>query len=115
MDGKKFSEWHGIERNKIEWFPAIDESKCISCGLCVTTCGRSVYKFDYKNKKSKAVNPNNCMVGCQTCANLCPAEAIKFVKPGETTRQKAQNIVKKFQVLQKSRQELETRKQEMEY
>ena len=112
---KKFSEWHGTAREKIDWHPTIDETKCIGCGLCATTCGRAVYKFNYENRKSKVANPNNCLVGCQTCANLCPVQAISFTKESETTRQKAQKIDKEFQLLPRVKEELEARKSELEY
>ena len=85
---EKFAKWHEINREEIDWHPAVDESACIGCGLCATTCGRGVYKFDFDNKKSKVVNPNNCLVGCQTCANLCPAKAISFAED-DKTREKA--------------------------
>jgi formate hydrogenlyase subunit 6/NADH:ubiquinone oxidoreductase subunit I len=111
----QFDKWHGIDRKKIDWYPVIDESKCIGCGLCVTTCNRGVYKYDYEKRKSKVVNPFNCMVACQTCANLCPVGAISFVKAGETTRDKAQRIVRKFRVLEKVKKELEERKEELKY
>ena len=62
----KFSKFHGIDRDKIDWHPVIDELKCIGCGMCATSCGRGVYRFDYKNKKSKVSKPNNCMVACIT-------------------------------------------------
>jgi ferredoxin len=114
MENKNFSEWHGISRRKIDWHPVIDKSKCIGCGLCVTTCGRSVYRYDYKNMKSKVVNPYNCLVGCQTCANLCPVGAISFVE-GETTREKVQRTIKEFKVLPKIKTELEKRKNELEF
>ena len=110
---KKFSEWHSIPRENIKWNPVIDESKCIGCGLCVTTCGRGVYKFDYVSKKTKVANPNNCLVGCQTCANLCPAKAISFADK-DKTREKAQEIVKVNQILPKVKKELELRKGELE-
>jgi len=110
----KFSKFHGIEREKIDWYPVIDESKCVGCGLCVTTCGRGVYKFDYAKKKSKVANPTNCMVACQTCANLCPMGAISFAEGGKT-REKAQRIVKDFQLLPKVREELNARKEELIY
>jgi NAD-dependent dihydropyrimidine dehydrogenase PreA subunit len=109
---EKFSKWHGIKREEIDWHPVIDESSCVGCGMCATTCGRGVYKFDFDNKKSKVVNPNNCLVGCQTCANLCPAKAINFADD-DKTREKAQEIVKKFSALSKVAQELEKRKEEL--
>jgi len=38
-----FDTWCGIDRKTIQWNPVVDESKCVGCGLCVTTCGRKVY------------------------------------------------------------------------
>jgi len=110
----KFAKFHGIDRDKIDWHPVIDESKCIGCGMCATNCGRGVYKFDYQNKKSKVVNPNNCMVACITCANLCPVKAISFAEE-DKTREKAQKIVGDFQLLPKVKEELETRKNELNF
>lgn len=111
----KFSKFHGVDREKIQWNPVIDETKCIGCGMCATTCGRKVYKFDYEKKKSKVANPNNCMVACITCANLCPVGAISFVKENDTPRNKAQRIVKDHQLLPKVKEELEKRKDELKY
>jgi formate hydrogenlyase subunit 6/NADH:ubiquinone oxidoreductase subunit I len=112
---KKFAEWHGIERRGIAWFPVVDESKCTGCGMCASTCGRGVYRFDYDKRKSKVLNPFNCLVGCQTCANLCPSGAISFSKENETTREKAQRIVRDSKVLAKIKEELEKRKEELEF
>ena len=108
----KFTKFHGVDREKIQWNPTIDESKCLGCGMCATSCTRGVYKFDYENKKSKVVNPTNCMVACQTCANLCPAGAISFAE-NETPRDKAQRIVKDFELLSKAKEDLEKRKEEL--
>jgi len=108
----KFAKWHGLPREAIDWHPKIDESRCIGCGLCVTTCGRGVYKFDYKNKKSKVSNPNNCLVGCQTCANLCPMKSISFAEE-DKTRDKAQKIVRENRILLKVKDELENRRAEL--
>ena len=110
----KFAKFHGVDRKQIQWNPEIDEAKCIGCGMCVTTCGRGVYKFDYENKKSKAVNPNNCMVACQTCANLCPVKAIEFAEEGKS-REKAQKIVKENNILLKVREELKNREDELSF
>lgn len=107
----KFAKWHGINRESIDWHPVIDEEKCIGCGLCVVSCGRGVYKYDFDKKKSKVENPNHCLVACQTCANLCPVGAISFVKKGEgNTRDKAQTILRETKVLLKVKNELEQRK-----
>ena len=109
---QKFAKFHGVDREKIQWNPVIDESKCIGCGICATSCGRGVYKFDYENRKSKVVNPDNCMVACQTCANLCPMQAISFAE-GDKTREKAQKIVGDLQLLPKVKEELEKRRDEL--
>ena len=111
----KFAKFHGVDREQIQWNPVINEDKCIGCGMCATSCGRGVYKFDYESKKSKVANPNNCMVACITCANLCPVGAISFVEAGDTPREKAQKIVKNFQLITKVKEELETRRTELEY
>ena len=110
----KFAKFHGVDRGKIDWHPVIDEKKCIGCGMCVTTCSRGVYRFDYENRKSKVVNPKNCMVACQTCANLCPVKAIIFAE-NDATREKAQKIVKDFQLLPKVKEELNQRENELKY
>ena len=34
----------GYPREKVEWFPTIDESKCVSCGMCMN-CGKKVYDW----------------------------------------------------------------------
>jgi len=114
-ENSQFDKWHGVNRACIDWHPKIDETKCIGCGLCATTCGRKVYKFDYENRKSKVVNPTNCMVACITCANLCPVGAISFVEAGETPSDKAQKIIGDFQLLPKIKEELESKKEELKF
>ena len=109
----QFDKWHGIDRNSIDWHPVIDESRCIGCGMCATTCGRGVYKFDYGKRKSVVVEPNHCLVGCQTCANLCPAGAISFTQEPQTTREKAQGIVKETGVFTNVKTELENKKDQL--
>jgi len=109
----KFAKFHGIDREKFQWNPVIDEGKCIGCGMCVTSCSRGVYKYDYENKKSKVVNPTNYMVACQTCANLCPMGAIAFAEENDTPRKKAQRIVSDFDLLPKAKEDLEKRKDDL--
>lgn len=74
--------WHGIPREEIAWHPTIVPDRCTGCGLCVTSCGRKVYGFDYDQNKPVVVNPLQCMVGCSTCATLCPRGAIEFPSHG---------------------------------
>ncbi|MGQ4832582.1 MAG: 4Fe-4S dicluster domain-containing protein [Candidatus Asgardarchaeia archaeon] len=78
---KKFDEWFGVPRKKIPWYPKIDPGQCIGCGLCAAVCGRGVYKYDFDAHRPIVVKPYNCLVGCQTCANLCPVGAIEFPRP----------------------------------
>jgi formate hydrogenlyase subunit 6/NADH:ubiquinone oxidoreductase subunit I len=46
------------------------------------------------------------VVGCQTCANLCPAEAIRFADKGDTPRAKSQRLIKERKVLPAVKKEL---------
>jgi CDP-4-dehydro-6-deoxyglucose reductase len=77
-DPKYLKPWHGLPREKIHWNPTVDENVCIGCGTCVTGCSRLVYRFDFEKNKSVVYDPLNCLVGCTTCANICPANAISF-------------------------------------
>jgi NAD-dependent dihydropyrimidine dehydrogenase PreA subunit len=71
--------WWGEERNKIEWYPKINSEKCINCGICFITCkGKKVFDWDIENNNPVVARPYNCMVGCNTCAMLCPVNAINF-------------------------------------
>jgi len=77
-DPKFTAPWHGIPRGEIDWHPLVDEDACIGCGMCVTGCKRSVYRFDFEAKKAVVAEPLNCMVGCMTCSNTCLVDAIHF-------------------------------------
>ena len=73
---KEKAPWHGIPRDQIPWLPTVDPDACIGCQLCYVTCGREVYEMH--DAHAVAVDPMNCAVGCTTCANICPTNAISF-------------------------------------
>jgi MinD superfamily P-loop ATPase len=61
-----------------------------------------VYSYDLVSRKPVVVKPYNCLVGCQTCANLCPVGAIEFPPP-----QVAQEAAKKYKIFVKVKKMLE--------
>lgn len=103
-------QWHGIARKEIPWFPAVDAEKCIGCELCYVTCGREVYDLT-PDKFHKAVveRAYNCMVGCSTCAVVCPTLAISF--PPRDLVWKAEREHKIFKVVHKEATEKRTKQQ----
>ena len=70
--------YEGVARNKIPWYPIIDYEKCITCGKCVDYCHKGVFEFEEKDGKKRTVvkKPNNCVVFCRGCEDICPAKAI---------------------------------------
>jgi NAD-dependent dihydropyrimidine dehydrogenase PreA subunit len=68
--------WHGIPRDQIPWQPNVDAEACIGCELCYVTCGRGV--FEMRDRVAVVERGTSCMVGCSTCAAVCPTEAISF-------------------------------------
>ena len=70
--------WWGVDRKDIEWYPRINYDRCAGCGICFITCGRRVFDWDKEKGKPVVARPYNCMVGCSTCATLCPCDAIEF-------------------------------------
>ncbi len=103
----KYDTWFGVPRKEIAWYPRIDPAKCVGCGLCTIVCHREVYSYDFADRRSVVVKPYNCLVGCQTCANLCPAGAIDFPDPKE-----ARDAVRKFGVFKVVKEILKERKDE---
>jgi NAD-dependent dihydropyrimidine dehydrogenase PreA subunit len=94
----------------IPWVPAVDADKCIGCELCYVTCGREVYEIS-PGPRPKAVveRPYNCMVGCSTCAMVCPTQAISF--PGRELVWKVEREHKIFSVVRKEAAEKRTKAQ----
>lgn len=80
--------YEGIPRSKIPWYPMIDYEKCVSCGKCVDYCTLGVLEFEEKEGKKMSVvkNPNNCVVFCTGCEEICPASAITHPSKKETRK-----------------------------
>lgn len=66
--------------------------------------------FDFDCKKPVIVAPLNCKVGCVTCANICPVHAIGFPPLSYVHA-----IIKREQILTRSRKELESSKGRVAY
>jgi NAD-dependent dihydropyrimidine dehydrogenase PreA subunit len=76
------NQWHGIPRENIQWHPTVVTERCIGCGMCVTSCGRGVYAFDYDGNQPVVFKPQMCMVGCTTSAAICTRDAGEFPSNG---------------------------------
>jgi len=70
----------GYPRDQVKWYPTINEEKCVKCGMCMN-CGKKVY--EWREGKPVVVRPNECVVGCSTCGNLCQGQAITFPRVKE--------------------------------
>jgi NAD-dependent dihydropyrimidine dehydrogenase PreA subunit len=81
-DKSQNNAWHGVPRAEIQWNPTVVAERCSGCGMCVTSCGRGVYAFDYEANHPVVFQPQMCMVGCTTCATICTRDAIEFPSTG---------------------------------
>lgn len=63
------------------FLPLFDESKCIHCGLCDSTCPDMVFQFmkgNYKGKErmmNRGLDYHYCK-GCLRCVSVCPTNAL---------------------------------------
>ncbi len=67
-----------IARERISWFPTVDNAACLGDRICYDFCKNSVFSWDEENQRPVVNNALNCVVGCESCAQLCPSEAISF-------------------------------------
>jgi NAD-dependent dihydropyrimidine dehydrogenase PreA subunit len=72
--------------------------------MCVTSCGRSVFDYDWENKKAVVARPLQCMVGCTSCEVWCVFNAISF-----PDKNYIREVIKKRGVLNLAKKELETK------
>ena len=70
--------WRGIPREQVPWFPTVYEDLCDGCRKCFEFCPYGVFEWDEDKNVPVVAEPWNCVVGCSSCADLCPPGAIKF-------------------------------------
>lgn len=71
--------------------PAVDEDKCVGCGLCVKACPQGLIdlivpsvniqpKCSNKDigKNARTVCANSC-ISCRLCEKNCPADAVRVI------------------------------------
>lgn len=72
-----------VARGQIDWSPRIDYDACLGDHTCFDFCKNDVFSWDEENSRPIVANPNNCVLGCDSCAQICPAEAISFPSKDE--------------------------------
>lgn len=98
--------WHGINRAAYDWFPAIDYDKCTGCGLCLLSCGNSVFTWSMNNNLPTVQNPGGCVLGCTTCGKVCPEDAISFP---DDPKEFLAKVIKDNKIFPTVRKELQAR------
>lgn len=71
-DKPQIQEFYGMDK------AYIDQSKCISCGICKENCKFKAIDYD-EDKNKYTINPYGCE-GCSVCQFLCPEDAISMEK-----------------------------------
>lgn len=67
-----------IPRELVAWFPTVDYDACTGDRECLGFCKNDVFVWDEVEDRPIVRNPYNCVLGCQACVNVCPADAITF-------------------------------------
>lgn len=72
-----------IPREKVPWFPTINYDACIHDQECVNFCKNDVFDWNEALGEPVVARPNNCVIGCDACSQICPSEAISFPSQDE--------------------------------
>jgi len=70
-------------RDKLQWYPTIKYDACTGDRACIEFCGNNVFDWDDEERHPIVQSPLNCVVGCDSCAKICPVEAITFPSKDE--------------------------------
>jgi NAD-dependent dihydropyrimidine dehydrogenase PreA subunit len=73
-----------VKREKIDWCPTIDYSKCNLCMECDKFCPHKVFERRDDDPKLIVANPHNCVVFCRACSKTCGPDAISFPSKPDT-------------------------------
>ncbi len=72
-----------VPRDQIDWSPRINYDSCLGDHMCVDFCHNDVFTWDDVTSWPLVAKPNNCVLGCDSCAQICAAEAISFPSKDE--------------------------------
>lgn len=97
--------WRGVPRDEISWWPIVQKCKCDGCGLCVISCPAEALAFDYELDIPFVRALHRCLVGCSTCASLCPNGALLLPDPAGLRQTIVQHGIPR-----EAREELRTRR-----
>ncbi len=64
----------------------IDYGICTADRACLDFCHNDVFAWNEAEARVEVVDPNNCVLGCTSCAQICPVEAISFPDKEELRR-----------------------------
>lgn len=67
-----------VPREKVPWFPTINNDVCIGDKECFNFCKNNVFEWDETEGRPIVANPYKCVLGCDACMQICPVEAITF-------------------------------------
>ncbi|WP_368488563.1 2Fe-2S iron-sulfur cluster-binding protein [Clostridium sp. BJN0013] len=86
---EKFAKAFKVEKRKVNRFKLSKGEDCVLCGLCVKACKAVgigvlslVNKGIYKKLNILDKASQKC-IGCGSCANVCPTNAIKIIDKNE--------------------------------
>jgi formate hydrogenlyase subunit 6/NADH:ubiquinone oxidoreductase subunit I len=75
-----------VEQKRVKRFKLDEKENCILCGLCVKACNElgtgaisTVNRGINKKISTPYEEPSDKCIGCASCANVCPTNAIKVV------------------------------------
>ena len=72
-----------LPRETIVWHPVINYDACLGDRACLDFCQNNVFVWDDEKNHPMVQNPLNCVIGCDSCAQQCPVEAITFPSKDE--------------------------------